>query len=118
MPPIWEDIIEDSYILDIDGKLVGARMRLSSDLKREGVPYGKLMSAIIGKEPDDNKKGETTWLFSNFTITLGTIPLNPGVSYFYLPEPGQGITIINNKAIGQAINFTETFTDHFVPIPK
>ena len=118
VPPIWEDIIIDSYVLDIDGNLVGVRMELSYDFKKEGVPYDKLMSAIIGKEPDANRRGETTWLFSNFTITLGIIPLNPNVFYLYLPEPGQGITIINNKAIGQEVNYTETFTDYFVPILK
>lgn len=118
VPLIWEDIVEDACILDVDGKLVGVRMRLSYDLKEEGVPYEKLMTAIIGKEPDANKIGETTWLFPNFTITLGIIPLDPNVLYFYLPEPDQGITIIDNKAIGQEVNYTNTYIKPFVWITK
>lgn len=118
VPPIWEDIVKDSYILDVDGKLVGVRMRLSYGFEEESVPYEKLMSALIGKEPDTNRMGEPTWLFPNFTISLGIIPLDPGVFYAILPEPGKGITIIDNKAIGQEVNFTETYIEQFEWITK
>lgn len=117
IPPIWEDIIVDSYVLDIDEKLVGVRMNLPYDYEKDGVPYVKLMSAIIGKEPDIiNERNEIIWLFPNFTITSVFIPTFPAL--FFTGIPPSGITIINNKAIGQDVNYTNTFIKQFVWIPK
>ena len=116
MPPIWEDIVGDSYVLDIDDKLVGVRMNLSYDFEKFGIPYIKLMSAIIGKESDISEGMEITWSFPNFTITSGIIPVYPALYISGIPP--KGITIISNKAIGSRVKYTETFREPFVWIPK
>lgn len=114
VPPIWEGIIVDSYVLDIDEKLVGVRMDL---LSYNDVPYVKLMSAIIGKEPDIiSKSDEIIWLFPNFTVSSAIIPVYPALFVSGIPPPG--ITIINNKAIGQEVNYTNTYMEPFVWITK
>ncbi len=118
VPPIWEDIIVDSYVLDIDEKLVGVRMDLLSYVfEKNDVPYVKLISAIIGKEPDIISRSDgTIWLFPNFTVTSAIIPVYP--AFFFSGIPPLGITIINNKAIGQEVNYTNTYMEPFEWITK
>lgn len=96
-PSVWGDMFNEFWLLEVDGKLVGARLNLNPWFTRERIPDTELLCALVGRGPDTKADGYV-WELPGVTITLKLLGIYPVL--FGTGIPPAGITIISNEALG------------------